>query len=86
MPQFVPTSTCAEKSKQVDLGLINNRIDKYERVNTENLDFPLNANTLNDIIYSQGWQCNKTRLEKNRFLLPGFFGFFQMDFEKTRVF
>ena len=34
----------------------------------------------------QGWQSNKTRLEKNRFLLPGFFGFFQMDFEKTRVF
>ena len=34
----------------------------------------------------QGWQGNKTRFEKNRFLLPGFFGFFQTKFEKTRVF
>ena len=39
-----------------------------------------------DSFARQGWQSNKTRLEKNRFLLPGFFGFFQMDFEKTRVF
>ena len=31
-------------------------------------------------------KTDKTRLEKNRFLLPGFFGFFQMVFEKTRVF
>ena len=34
----------------------------------------------------QGWQGNKTRFEKKRFLLPGFFGFFQTKFEKTRVF
>ena len=31
----------------------------------------------------QGWQGNKTRLEKKRFLLPGFFVFFQRKFEKN---
>ena len=48
-------------------------------------DFSVSIEGCSTII-KQGWQCNKTRLEKNRFLLLGFFGFFQMDFEKTRVF
>ena len=35
---------------------------------------------------TQGWQGNKARPEKARVLLPGFFGLFQVEFEKTRVF
>ena len=32
----------------------------------------------------QGWQLEKTRLEKTRVLLMGFIGFFQDNLEKTR--
>ena len=34
----------------------------------------------------QGWQGNKARPEKARVLLPGFFGLFQVEFEKKQVF